>query len=284
MMRKYLLTAFLLLLAAPMVFAQNGRIRGKVLDAVTKQPISFANVRASKGGQLKGGAVADFDGNYDINPVTPGEYEVEASYVGYKPTRQTGVKVYAEATQFLDFALTEAVAVGPEVIVVAFKEKLIDPGAKGDRHVKTAGRPSRDLNSLIALEGGVTQSDDGAGISIRGNDPANNAYYVNGVRQFGNATLPPVESVEDLTVITGGIPAQYGDGLGGVISVTTKSAARKLSGSFQMESSRPFDEYNYDLVAGTISGPILKSNRANPDKPDEKMTLILKANTCVFLY
>ena len=35
---------------------------------------------------------------------------------------------------------------------------------------------------------------------------------------------------------------------GGVIEVTTKGPSNKLFGSFEYESSRLFDDYNYDLL------------------------------------
>ena len=68
----------------------------------------------------------------------------------------------------------------------------------------------------------------------------------------------PTSAIEQITVVTGGLPAKYGDATGGVIEVTTKGPSNKLFGSFEYESSRLFDDYNYDLLGFAVSGPILE--------------------------
>ncbi|NNM15046.1 MAG: hypothetical protein HKO56_00210, partial [Bacteroidia bacterium] len=75
MLRKIYLTivcSFLVFGSA--VFAQSGTIKGKITDATSGEPVPFANVVAEKNGTQAGGAQTDFDGNYTIKPLTPGEY------------------------------------------------------------------------------------------------------------------------------------------------------------------------------------------------------------------
>ena len=246
------------------------------MDESTKEPLPYATIKAIKGGVMKGGTVADFDGNYDISPLAPGAYEIEISSVGYVSKRLTGVTVHFETTNRLNILLKATTLTTNEVVVEASKEPLIQPdntsGGKKFSAAELEKMPSRNLNALMTTVAGVGSADDGAGLNIRGNREGDNAVFVNGVRQFGTSS-PPVEAIEDLAVITGGIPAQYGDALGGVISITTKSAAKKFYGSIQAESSRPFDNYNYDLLAGNLSGPLVKSSRKD-SMTGERRTLV----------
>ena len=76
----------------------------------------------------------------------------------------------------------------------------------------------------------------------------------------------PTSAIEQITVVTGGLPAKYGDATGGVIEVTTKGPSNKLFGSFEYESSRLFDDYNYDLLGFAVSGPILRKTKSDGTK------------------
>ncbi len=62
-------------------------------------------------------------------------------------------------------------------------------------------------------------------------------------------------------VITGGVPAQYGDVTGGVISTTTKGPAPYYFGSSEVLTSSVFDPYHYNLGALTLGGPIIRNKK-----------------------
>ncbi|MBK8847757.1 MAG: hypothetical protein IPO27_14925 [Bacteroidetes bacterium] len=57
-------------------------------------------------------------------------------------------------------------------------------------------------------------------------------------------------------MVTGGVPAQYGDATGGIISITTRGPSRKFSGGLEIYSSALTDPYNNNLVGLNVSGPI----------------------------
>ena len=156
-----------------------------------------------------------------------------------------------------------------EVEIIDYKVPLVDfdntsTGARlTAEDIEKIG--TRNLNAVINTQAGVFSSDDGAGLNIRGARTSDNAYFVNGVRVF-SGSLPPVEAVEEMSVITGGVPAQYGDVIGGVVSITTKGPAARTSGSVQYETSRPLNQYNQDLLSVSASGPLLKTGgTVNPE-------------------
>lgn len=73
---------FLLCLACSHAFSQTGSIKGRILDASTREPLPFSNVFINN---TTMGASADADGKFVINNVsTPGVYELIASFVGYE--------------------------------------------------------------------------------------------------------------------------------------------------------------------------------------------------------
>ena len=55
----------------------------------------------------------------------------------------------------------------------------------------------------------------------------------------------PTSGIEQITAITGGVPAKYGDATGGIIAVTSKGPSSKISGGFEYETSALFDSYNH---------------------------------------
>ena len=71
------MTLAIVLATCTMTMAQaQGRLKGKITDD-SGQPVPFANVIVEKGGTQVGGASSDFDGNYDINPIPPGTYDLK---------------------------------------------------------------------------------------------------------------------------------------------------------------------------------------------------------------
>ena len=84
-------------------FSQRGVIKGTVKDASNGEPIPFANVVLLEGGSQVDGATTDFNGNYTIKDVHPGEYNLSASFVGFQTLKVTGIVAAADKITFYDF-------------------------------------------------------------------------------------------------------------------------------------------------------------------------------------
>ncbi len=199
-----------------------GSLRGVVKDKVTGETIPFANITLKQGGQLVTGGTTDLDGNYNINPVDPGVYTVECSFVGYATVKISGVQVYADKPKTLDFQMEESSEMLQEVVVEA-KTELIEKGKTSDivdaEEIKNL--PYRNIGQIVATTAGVFQADDGQGVNIRGARSGNNQVFIDGVKVRGDVNIPR-DAILQTEVITGGLPAQYGDVTGGVIITTTK--------------------------------------------------------------
>ena len=248
-------------------FAQTGTLKGVISDLMTGEPIPFANVVIEKGGNQLAGTTTDFDGKYTIKPIEPGNYNVKATFVGYQTVEITGVVISANKITFQDLKLQEGVALG-EIKIIEYKKPLLDQDNLSGE-TKTAEEivalPTRSVASVASTTAGIYQKDEGDAVNMRGSRENATSYYVDGIKVRG-AIGVPTSGIEQITVVTGGLPAQYGDATGGIISVTTKGPSNKFFGGIELESSSLFDKYNYNLLGFGLSGPILKKRNADGTK------------------
>lgn len=264
MIRLLLLTA-LFLLGSPLIIirAQTGEIQGVVSDAKTGEPIAFANVTTNVGGTLIG-AKTDFSGAYSVKPLPPGEYTVTASYVGYTAKQVDNVRVTADKVTSLDIQLGASDNVLQTVEVVSYKVPLLEKdqtstgGTVTKEEIDKMAR--KDVNSLASTTAGVYQNKDG-GLNIKGARAESSDYYIDGIKVRGSLALPS-NAIEQLTVITGGLPAKYGDATGGITAITTRGPSQKFGAGFQFETSgvKPvaLEPYGFHQLNFNLTGPILK--------------------------
>jgi len=266
MLRKIYLIA-ILALTSSFAMAQSGSLKGVITDAMSGEPVPFANIVIEKNGNQSGGTTTDFDGKYTIKPVEPGTYTIKATFVGYGTVEVIGVIVSANKITFQDVKLQQGVAIG-EIKIVRYKKPLLDQDNLSGE-TKTAEEivalPTRNIASVAASTAGIYQRDEGDGVNVRGSRSDATEYYVDGIKVRGSMGVP-TSGIEQITVITGGVPAQYGDATGGIISITTKGPSNKMFGGVEFESSSLFDSYNYNLLGFALSGPILKKRNTDGSK------------------
>ncbi len=126
-MKRFLLTAaiaalwLLAVVASQVMSGETGKIRGKVINKSTKQPIASAVV-VINGTTM--GAQADSLGEYIIVNVPPGKYALTASVAGYSSVRVVELTVSPNSTTQQDFALEESLIQTDAQIVVAERDLL----------------------------------------------------------------------------------------------------------------------------------------------------------------
>jgi hypothetical protein len=239
----------------------NGAIKITLTDKATKEAIPFANVVAYKDGVQVGVATTDMDGNAIIKPLEPGKYTVKGVYVGYQAQEVKDVVVGDGKTAYVNVGLSNGEGVKlDEVEVITYQVPLIDPDTKSGQTVTREdyqNLASKDVNSVAATTAGVYQADEGKAVNVRGGRSGNTTYFVDGVKVFGSPNLPQ-QSIEQLNVITGGVPAQYGDLTSGAISISTRGPQSKYFGGVELISSQLTDPYGYNSLGGSVGGPIWK--------------------------
>ncbi|MBC8321277.1 MAG: carboxypeptidase-like regulatory domain-containing protein [Bacteroidetes bacterium] len=261
MLRNLLLTFGLFFATSVIMFAQQGALKGKVLDKDTKEPIPFANIVLENKGSQVGGATSDFDGNYMIKPIPPGKYDLKATFVGFKTVVIQGIIIGGDQIRFYDIELTSTVETLDVVEIVDYKVPLIDKDQTTSGATITAAEiskmPNRSANAVATTVGGVF-SEDGERGSVRGARTDATAMYIDGIRVIGNSSVPQ-SAIEQVDVILGGVPARYGDVTSGIINVTTKGPARQFGAGFELETSQFLDAFGHNRVGVNMMGPLIKN-------------------------
>ena len=265
MLRKLLTVLFIGTLFAAFGQQRPGELRGQVTDKKTGEPVPLANVVVKLNGEPVDGTTTDFDGRYVIKPLDPGRYEVEISFIGYRTQPFSGVIISPNKTTTLNGGLTEEAEVLGEVEVIEYTVPLIDPDKQGKTSTgeEIQNLPQRDVNSIASTAAGVYQQDDGLDINVRGSRSDATYVYIDGIKVRGATTIPQT-AIDQLTIITGGLPAQYGDATGGIISMTTRGPSNKYFGVLEVNTSSIFDEYDQSLLGFNLSGPLARRSDGSP--------------------
>lgn len=302
MIRKLNLLLVCVLMTALYGFSQSGlgTIRGSVIDVKSKEPIFGCRVVLKQNGTLKGGVSTDFDGKFQINSISPGVYDVEIRNEGedYQPSLTTGVVISSDRITFLDnITLGKKVSELEVVDVIAYRVPLInkDGGASGATVTREdiARLPVRSAAGVAGTVGGVNAQEGSGDISVRGSRSDGTYFYIDGIKVRGSSNLPK-SAIEEVTVITGGVPANYGDVTGGVISVTTRGPSSKYFGSFEGVTSGFYfkgkdpngydgkviglDKYGYNLLEGMVSGPLWMQKDSTGKKTKPRLGFLISAN------
>lgn len=270
MLRKLLVVA-IVFFSINGLLAQSGTLRGKVIDKDTKEEIPFANIVVLKDGNQMMGTSSDFDGSYTIKPIPAGKFTIQCSFVGYNTLMQSGVVINAEKITFLDLEMTSSNQQIDEVEVIEYKVPLISKDQTQSGETMTSDQiekmPGRSAAAVTTTVAGV-YSENGEVGSIRGARSGGNVTYVDGVKVIGSASLPQ-SAIAEVSVITGGLPAKYGDATGGIQNITTKGPSNEFFGGIEILTSSLTDSYDYNLLGFSVSGPLWsRPNKQYPDKKD----------------
>lgn len=266
-----------MIIASPTLFAQSnyGEIRGTVKDEISKSPLEYATVQIFKEGVFISGTTTDLNGNFIVKTLDPGLYTIKISTVGYTPIDIEGVNISANQITFRDFVMSKGQTL--KTITITDKkiiEKDQNQTTLEEKDIKQLG--TRNLGQIAQLQSGVTLTP-GGGVSFRGSRTDGTAIFIDGVRVIGsNAQTQAAQG--QISIIQSGIPAQFGDFTGGVISVTTRGASRERRSSFEALSSSPFNAYHWNQMEGFTSGPLLFKDKGQKSKERVVLGYMLAGN------
>jgi outer membrane receptor for ferrienterochelin and colicin len=246
-MRLRILTLFCVLACATVSGAQvpTGSIAGKVLDQSGAALPGVTITATSPNLQGERSAVSSEFGDFSIPLLPPGDYTVVFDLSGFRAvTRMTAVA----ATQSVSLDVTLAVGgVAEQVTVVAPAAPFVKTAtiATSVRQELMQTLPSsRTLVAAVLLAPNVhasgpnsTNGADGS-LAIGGAMSFDSLYMVNGVAITENVRGQPFtlfieDAIQETTVSTGGISAEYGRFGGGVVNAITKSGGNQFSGSYR---------------------------------------------------
>lgn len=206
------------------IFTDDGELRGRVTDKEFGTGIPSANVVIMHHNQIVYTATTNENGDFEIKPLRPGNYDVKASYVSYNALTIQNVVVNANKFTEVNFALSSNTSLPPAIVIweepMIQKDNVITCKIIKAEEIKTM--PFNRIQDMAATTAGVYQKEEGGDLNVRGSRTDASQYYVDGVKVIGGLSLPK-NAISQMQVITGGIPAMFGDATGGIIVITTKS-------------------------------------------------------------
>ena len=265
-----------LALVIPALASASGKIRGKVADKDSREPLVGANISV-QGTAI--GAASDVNGEFIIVNVPPGLYTITSAYVGYQPYTVSNVRVNNDLTTTVDVVLsTEAVAL--QAVEIVADRPLVNKSATNAVRISTsedlAALPVRGINNILATTPGVVVQD--GAVFVRGGRLDEVGYYLEGMSitnpMLGGRAITLVQdAVEEIQVQAGGYNAEFGGANSGIIQQSLKSGTSnwKASGQYITDNislkgrSRAFDGkkvlganwYGYNEFTGTAGGPLV---------------------------
>lgn len=252
-----------LLLFGQAYSGNTGKIAGKIVDKDSNEPLIAANI-IIVGTTM--GAAADQIGQYFINNVPPGIYTVRGMMMGYKMVEVKNVRVLTDLTTEVNFGLEISVIEG-EIITLVAERPLVEKDVTAKMAVVQGSdiaekMPVTSVREVLTLQAGFVEDESG-GLHLRGGRNGEVAYYIDGILVedpvgggFGSSI--DVNSIQELSVLTGGFNAEYGDAMSGIINITTKEGAKFYSGKIQYESdminSSPYHKPDWLLSSDVVDG------------------------------
>ena len=228
-MKRIIQTLILLAAFTGILFSQTSSFKGRIIDNYTGKGIYNANLKMNSAGTS-----ADEDGNFSIDNLKPGDYNIIVSHIGYVSV-SFNIKLPADTTFKRVIRLTPAPVRLGDITVVS---------TRYIQSVKDAAMPmevveKKEISRLPAVtpadilngEPGISIVRDGiwaTDVSIRGLSRSNIVLLVDGNRietasdlaaGLSMISLPDIKRIE---VIKGAASSLYGTGaLGGIVNLIT---------------------------------------------------------------
>lgn len=242
------------LLGMGFAYAAPVTLQGEVLENGTGDPILGAAVYVVDNDGIS--ATSDEHGRFTLTLPAPGDYTLGAVAVGYESDKRIAVtgeniargltkKIYLRQDYTIPPVVVRAERNAERVskTVITGKELSEVPGAGGD-----------PLKALQALPGIAMGSDASGEPAIRGSNPEDNAYYVDGVpvgylfHVGGLVSVLPTYIVDDFNLYAAAFGPEYDDVTGAVIDVALRKPRTDRLGG----------KVNISLIGadGLIEGPV----------------------------
>jgi hypothetical protein len=237
--RQVLLYLFTILLAAA-AFGQG--TTGSLVGAVTQNgsPLPGVTVTATSPALQGSRSTTSGDGGgYNFPSLPPGQYTVTFELEGMqKVTKKVAVTLAQTARGDADLkmsSVSEAITVTASAPAVLETTEL----SRNFTSEQVALLPvRRNITDTVVLAPGVNVNGARGNITISGSPSYDNLFLVNGVVVNENLRGQPhdlfiEDAIQETTVLTGSISAEYGRFSGGVVSTITKSGGNEFSGSLR---------------------------------------------------
>ncbi|MEW5798864.1 MAG: TonB-dependent receptor [Bacteroidota bacterium] len=233
---------------------QTGILAGTVINSITKEPIVGASVL------LQGtaiGAATDIDGNFSLDNVPIGTYNLRVSVLGFETKIKTDVVVAVGKQMRMTIELTEALLEFESVTVTGeyftkSPEAPMSVQTLGAEEIRRLPGAFEDVVRAISILPGVAQVQAGRNdLIVRGGAPSENLFVIDNIEvaninHFGTqgASGGPLsyvnlDFVNEISFKTGGFGARYGDKLSSVLTIDLRDGRTdRLGGKATISASQ----------------------------------------------
>ena len=280
-----------LILALTPAFAQNGSIRGVLLD---QQGSAIPGIKIRATDEAKGIVIRESssqaDGSFDLSPLNAGIYKVSAELKGFKTMERRGLVLDIQQAVNLGKVVMEVGAVTDSVTIDASVPLVETSTAQHsyvvtDKQVNELSLNGRDFQNLMKTLPGVVSNDQS---DFRLAFNSTNNWNTNGLRgSMNNASLDgsintdvgandgqytqvSLDAVGEFKLQTSTFNAEYGRSAGVMISATTKAGTKQFHGTaydfgrndaldanayFRNLQNQSKAKLRYNQFGGNLGGP-----------------------------
>jgi len=247
------LLIIILLFPVSFSLAQTGVIKGRVYNQINNEAIPFANIIIANSKQ---GTTTDINGNYRLENLKPGNYNLICSSLGYKTKFLDEIRVSPSRPSLIDISLQKTIKELDEITVSApaFNKKEESPLSMRTINTTEIFRSpggNRDISKVIQVLPGVASTlsfrND---IIVRGGSPNENRFYLDGIEvsninhfatqgaSGGPVGMINVNFIRELDFYAGAFPANKGNALSSILDFKQRNGNdEKLAGSVMLGSS-----------------------------------------------
>lgn len=228
-----------------------GVVKGRLLDAETRRPLSGAEVRLL-GTALT--AVTAGDGAFAFPAVPVGGYTLEFSYPDIVPLRKPDIIVKSGLVTFVTVemgllaVISETVKVTPGCFAPP-RETAVGTMSFSSEEIRRNSGTAGDVSRIISGLPAVAKTDDSTNaLVVRGGSPLENSFFIDNIEVpninhfpsqgsgAGPIGLVNVDFIQDVTFYPGGFPVVYGDRLSSVMAMTFREGNReRCNGQFSLD-------------------------------------------------
>jgi len=234
-------------------WSQSGVIKGRVYNRINNEPIPFANIAIANSTK---GTTADIDGNYRIENLKPGNYNMVCSSLGFEINTLYEIIVSSSKPSILDIPLLETVQQLDEITVTASPFNKTEESPLSMRTINAteifrSPGGNRDISKVIQVLPGVASTlsfrND---IIVRGGSPNENRFYLDGIEvsninhfatqgaSGGPVGMINLSFIRNLDFYAGAFPASKGNALSSILDFKQRNGNdEKLSGTLTVGSS-----------------------------------------------
>jgi hypothetical protein len=235
-MIKIFIVAFILSITSFYSFAQNSVDSAKTIlsgNVYSDENNPLGNILINISGyDMSYKIYSDNSGRYETE-ILPGKYNITVRTPGYNIYEYKSFDIPENGSKTLDIILIQKLVSTDEIEVEGeFRQRQDDLrtslyNVKPQNIKMLPGAVEDVLRSLQSLPGVTSPNDFTSQLIIRGSGPDENLIVMDDVelfnpyRLYGLVSMFNPETLRDITLITGGFPAKYGDRLSAVLDVTS---------------------------------------------------------------